>query len=100
MTQLAMGHYSEDGKTYYVCGLIPADEFYQRYEQASGLKVDPDRLVYYKILNCYQIIGSVVATAYRVARLGKSHQDILLARVKGMAPTIYNELAGLLRERV
>ena len=99
-TQLAMGHYSEDGKTYYVCGLIPADEFYQRYEQASGLKVDPDRLAYYKILNCYQIIGSVVATAYRVARLGKSHQDILLARVKGMAPTIYNELAGLLRERV
>ena len=100
MTQLAMGHYSEDGKTYYVCGLIPAGEFYQRYEQASGLKVDPDRLAYYKILNCYQIIGSVIATAYRVARLGKSHQDILLARVKGMAPTIYNELAGLLRDRV
>lgn len=99
-TQKTMGHYSEDGKTYYVCGLIPLDEFYQRYEDASGLSVDPERLLYYQILNCYQILGSVMATGYRVARLGKSHQDILLTRVKGMAPSVSRDLARLLKERI
>jgi aminoglycoside phosphotransferase (APT) family kinase protein len=99
-TQLTMGHYSEDGKTYYVCGLIPLDEFYDRYQEATGLTVDFDRLAYYTILNCYQIIVSVMASAYRVARLGKSHQDILLTRVKGMAPTVAKQLAQLLRERI
>jgi aminoglycoside phosphotransferase (APT) family kinase protein len=98
-TQHTMGHYSEDGKTYYVCGLIPLNEFYKRYEDASGLSVDPDRLAYYQILNCFQILGSVMATGYRVARLGKSHQDILLARVKGMAPSVSLDLARLLKER-
>jgi aminoglycoside phosphotransferase (APT) family kinase protein len=99
-TQLTMGHYSEDGKTYYVCGLIPLDEFYDRYEEATGLTVDHERLAYYQILNCYQIIVSVVASAYRVARLGKSHQDVLLARVKGMAPMVARELTQLLKERI
>ena len=99
-TQLTMGHYGEDGKTYYVCGLIPLDEFYQRYEDASGLSVDRERLAFYQILNCYQILGSVMATGYRVARLGKSHQDVLLTRVKGLAPSVSLELARLLRERI
>lgn len=99
-TQLTMGHYSEDRKTYYVCGLIPLDEFYEQYEKASGLSVDPERLAFYQILNCYQILGSVMATGYRVARLGKSHQDVLLTRVKGMAPSVCLDLARLLKERI
>ena len=99
-TQSTMGHYSEDGKTYFVCGLVPQDEFYRRYEEASGLSVDPERLVFYQILNCYQIIVSAIATAYRIARLGKSHQDVLLARVKGIAPAVALDLSRLLKERV
>ena len=99
-TQPAMGHASEDGKTIYVCGLVSLNEFYQRYEDASGLRVDPDRLAYYQILNCYQILVSAVATAYRVARLGKSHQDVMLVRVKGIAPAVAHDLARLLKERV
>ena len=98
-TQQTMGHYGEDGKTYYVCGLVPLEEFYQRYEDASGLGVDRDRIAYYAIFNCYQILCSVIATGYRVARLGKSHQDVLLTRVKGMAPSVSLDLARLLRER-
>jgi len=99
-TQATMGHYGEDGKTYYVCGLVPLDEFFQRYEELSGLAVDPQRLLYYRILNGYQILSSVMATAYRVVRLGKSHQDVLLARVKGMAPAVANDLSRLLKEHL
>ncbi|MCB1477240.1 MAG: phosphotransferase family protein [Rhodobiaceae bacterium] len=98
MTQHAMGHYSEDGKTYYVCGLVPEDEFYERYEEISGLKIDPKRIAYYNMLNRFMIIASARATAYRVPKLGKSHQDVLLMRVTGIVPTISADLSKALRE--
>lgn len=99
-THPSFGHYSEDGSVYYICGLIPADEFYDRYSEASGLSVDPARLEYYRILNCFQIIASVAATATRVASLGKSHQDILLTRVKGMESITGRELLRLLKGKI
>ena len=99
-THPSFGHYSEDGKIYYVCGLVPMDEFYDRYTAASGLSVDPVRLEYYRILNCFQIIASVTATATRVASLGKSHQDILLTRVKGMESITGRELVRLLKGKI
>ena len=99
-THPSFGHYSEDGKTYYVCGLIPLDEFYDRYMAISGLSVDPARLEYYRILNCFQIIASVTATATRVARLGKSHQDIMLTRVKGMESITGLELLRLMKGKI
>ena len=100
LVQPTMGHYDEDGKTYLVCGLIPLEDFYKRYEDASGLSVDPEKLFFYEVLNGVSIQGSVTASGYRIARLGKSHQDILLARVKGMGPTQMDELAGLLKDRI
>ena len=100
ITNRTMGHYGEDGQIYYVCGLVQIGEFHARYSEASGLTVDRDKLFFYQVLNCVQILGSVVASGYRIARLGKSHQDILLARVKGMAPTVSHELAQLLRTRL
>lgn len=99
-TQKLFGHYSGDGKTYYVCGLIPLEEFYARYEDASGLAVDRDKLDFYRILNCYQIVVTTIATAYRVVRLGKSHQDVLLARIKGQAPAMLDDMWQLLRDRL
>lgn len=97
-TQLTFGHYGEDGKTYYVCGLVPLDEFYDRYSQASGLSVDTDRLRYYHVLNCYQIVVALLGTAYRVIRLGKSHQGLLLARLKGEVAPVADDLRHLLKE--
>jgi aminoglycoside phosphotransferase (APT) family kinase protein len=99
MTQPAMGHVAEDGR-YYVCGLVPLDEFFDVYEQASGLTVDVERLNFYRILNAYTLIVSAMGSGYRVARLGKSHQDIVLTRVEGVVPAITAELHALLAERV
>ena len=98
MTQREKGHVAEDGKTYLVCGLIPLDVFYQRYKEASGLTVDMKRLRWYQVLNCFQVITTTMATMARVAKLGKSHQDILLVRLKAIAPVGAHELAELLEE--
>jgi len=96
----SFGHYAEDGKTYLICGLIPKEEFYDRYSAASGLSVDQKKLEFYRILNCFQIIASAGATATRVAALGKSHQDVLLTRVKGMECVTGLELARLLKDKI
>lgn len=97
-TQVSFGHYAEDGRTYLVCGLVPLDRFNDEYERRSGLVVDPERLRWYRILNAYSMVASTVGSAWRVARLGKTHQDILLARVGGMRGTLLNDLRTFLEE--
>ncbi len=95
--QSTFGHHDGDGR-YLVCGLIPSTEFIDRYEQTAQLRVDPDRLMFYRILNAYQIVISTMASAYRVAKLGKSHQDVVLCRVRGMAAVAADELNLMLSE--
>lgn len=97
ITLPTMGHYDAEGR-YWVCGLIPLDEFFERYTEVSGLSVDPKRLRFYQVLNCFTIMVSTMASSYRIARLGKSHQDILLTRVEGLVPVISRQLIDLLKE--
>lgn len=97
ITLPTMGHYDDDGR-YWVCGLIPLEEFFDRYTDVSGLPVDPDRLRFYQVLCCFVIIVSTMASNYRIARLGRSHQDILLTRVEGMVPVISRVLIDLLAD--
>ncbi len=92
------GHYAEDGKTYLVSGLVPLDEFYARYEKMSGLKVDPVKLRYYRVMNNYQLVASSLGTAYRVARLGRSHQDVLLTWIEGVVYSVADDLRVALME--
>jgi len=86
------GHWSEDGKTFLASGIAPVDELLERYEEVSGLKVDPIRLRYYRIFNCYQIVVTALASSYRVVRLGKTHQDVLIAWIEAAAFGAMEEL--------
>ncbi|MFW2830316.1 phosphotransferase family protein [Sphingomonas sp. ID0503] len=88
------GHYHEDGRTFLASGLVPVDEFYRRYEAASGLPVDPVRLRYYRIFNDFVSCVHMLATAARVARGGKTHQDVVV----GWLSMIGNVIAGKLRD--
>ncbi|WP_201451513.1 phosphotransferase family protein [Hydrogenophaga sp. BPS33] len=99
-TQRMFGHLDTDGKTYMVCGLVPMNTFYREYEAVSGLSVNEDTLHYYRVLNAYQLVATLLATSYRVTRLGRSHQDVLLARLRAMVPSNLNTLATLLKERL
>jgi aminoglycoside phosphotransferase (APT) family kinase protein len=90
--QPLFGHLSEDGGTFLASGLLPVDELLERYEKASGLSVDVDRLAWFRVLICYSMMVKTIATTYRVARLGRSHQDILLARLEGSRSVIELEL--------
>ncbi|MDR3453374.1 MAG: phosphotransferase family protein [Rhodoferax sp.] len=86
------GNLAEDGKTFLVSGLVPLEQFFEDYARLSGLSVDPRKLHYYRVFNTYQLMVSSMASSYRVVRLGKSHQDVLLAFVEGAVCSLGDEL--------
>ena len=94
----AFGHMAEDGKTFLASGLMPLDDFFEQYEKASGLKVDPVRLRYYTIFNSYQLVISAIASGFRVVHLGKTHQDILLALAEPVGYSAAEQLRKTLEE--
>ena len=91
------GNRSDDGELL-ICGLVGEAEFFQEYERASGLAVDPGRLHYYRVFNTYQLVVSNLATGYRVVRLAKSHQDVLMAFVEGFVYPIADAMLRTLQE--
>lgn len=88
------GHYAEDGRTFLASGLLPAEELFERYEAASGLPVDRQRLRYYRVYNDFASCVHMLATACRVARHGKTHQDVVVAWIA----MIGNVISGALRD--
>lgn len=72
-------HMSEDGKVELIGGMLPMDEYIETYERASGLSVDPERLAYYRVFCSYMSVAICLGTGYRVARGGKTHQDVVCA---------------------
>ena len=99
-TQPLYGHYAEDGKTFLASGMLPREALFEEYEKASGLAVDPARITWYSVFCSYYAIVKTLATSYRVARLGRSHQDVLLARLEGVVPVLTRELGQLLEKVV
>ncbi|WP_439031319.1 phosphotransferase family protein [Gordonia terrae] len=97
-SQDLFGHYDESGEKFLVSGLIPRDEFFERYEQASGLSVDRERLRWYSIYSGFSSTVKTLATSMRIAQLGRSHQDVLLARLEGTVPILLGQLGRQLRE--
>ena len=97
-TSRAFGHMAEDGKTFLTCGLMPEAEFLASYERASGLKVDPKSVHWYKVYNAYMMATLSLATGYRVADGGKTHQDVLVAWLIGIGPMLLDEMRSLIEE--
>lgn len=81
-----------------VCGLIEREEFLSRWQDKTGLPVDPRKLAYYGIMNCWKSAIMVLGTGVRCAMGGKSHQDILLAWLAGFGPTCIDTLNRRLRD--
>jgi aminoglycoside phosphotransferase (APT) family kinase protein len=92
------GHLAEDGKTFLVGGFLSMADFVARYEKASGLKVDPLRMRYYDIFNNYKAVAIVLSTGYRAPRNGKTHQDVLVAWITGIAYSLLEELRTQMAE--
>lgn len=47
---------------------------------------------WYSLFNCYQIVVTALGSSYRVVRLGKTHQDVLIAWIEAAAFGAMEEL--------
>ncbi|MBS0370532.1 MAG: phosphotransferase family protein [Proteobacteria bacterium] len=95
-TSRAFGSLAEDGRTFLVSGLMSESEFFDTYQRASGFKVDPRIVHWYKIFNAYSLAVMTLATGYRAARNGKTHQDVLVTWVIGVGYGFLEELRELI----
>ncbi len=95
----AWSGFDEDGKTRLVCGMIPEPEFLAAYERASGRRVNPRALDWYKVFDAYSLAILLIATGYRITKNGKTHQDVLVAWVVGLGSLVLEQLRGEL-ERI
>ncbi len=95
--QEGYGYRDAEGR-FIVCGLIEREEFLRRYEEQSGFVIDPRRIEYYSIMNCWKSVIIVLATGIRCAIGGKSHQDVLLTWLAGFGHVCVDSLTRLLKE--
>lgn len=92
------GHFDESGENFLVGGLITEKDFFATYEMLTGTTVDPKALYYYRIFTGYVQGVITLATAYRIARNGKTHQDIVQTLLLGLGPSLMDDLRSLLEK--
>jgi len=97
-TSLAYAHMAEDGETLLVNGMLPLDDFYAAYERATGLGIDPARIRYYRVYNAWVAAIVCIATGYRAAKGGKTHQDVVLTWLNGIGGMLTAQLHHALTE--
>lgn len=79
-----------------VCGLLPRDEFFARYQELSGLPVDADLLHYFEVLNYYKMAVIAVATSLRTAHGRRTHLDAMMNLLSGFGYIAISHLQRLL----
>ncbi|GAB3382971.1 phosphotransferase family protein [Spongiibacter taiwanensis] len=93
-------HIAEDGVTPLAAGMLPRTELYAAYEKASGLKVDPKRLTYYKLFNHYLIVALILGASARSSYGARTHQDVLTHYVTGIGYPSLAEICDYFQEAV
>ena len=81
-----------------VCGLMPESEFFEEYERVSGRRVDRKSLRWHKVYNALSIGALTLGTGYRIARNGKTHQDVLVSWLIGIGSMIVDDLRELIEQ--
>ncbi len=76
--------------------LMTTEEFLEQYEQASGNKVDPEKLFYYQVFSFYKISVIAAATSIRVAHSKKTHLDAMMNYAGGIGYVGLSELNRIL----
>lgn len=97
-TSRAFGSLAEDGTTFLTSGLLPEAEFIAGYEQATGLTVNAQTLHWYKVYNAYMMACLSLATGFRAASGGKTHQDVLVTWLIGIGPMLLDEMRSLIEQ--
>jgi len=95
ITSSAFASRDRDG-TLLVNGLMPESAFLEAYVKVSGKNVAARKVHWYKVYNAFMMVTLTLATGYRVARNGKTHQDVLVTWLLGIAYMLMDEMRELI----
>jgi aminoglycoside phosphotransferase (APT) family kinase protein len=96
-TSAAFGSHDADG-SFLVNGLMSEEEFFAAYERASGHRIDRKTLHWYKVFNAFFICVLTLSTGYRIARNGKTHQDVLVTWLIGIGYMLMDNMRELIEQ--
>jgi aminoglycoside phosphotransferase (APT) family kinase protein len=82
---------AESGE-FYCSALVTREDFIARYEELSGLSVDPERLEYYTVVNLYWAVVALIATGPRNAAERMTHLDVMQNFLGGLGTQFLTQL--------
>ena len=97
-TKDIFGHRAEDGSTFLIGGFMPTEEFFDAYEKSSRFSVNRKTLKYYDIFGNYKSVAICLGGGWRAPRNGKTHQDVLVVWLAGIAYRLLDQLREQLEE--
>ena len=80
--------------------MMPERQFFDMYEEATGYTVNPKTVHWYKIYNNFWLASLLIGTGYRVARNGKTHQDVLVTWLMGVGYVALDQMRTQIEEGV
>lgn len=96
-TSHSFGGVDEKGN-FLVCGMMPEPAFYEAYERAAGVAINRQTVRWYQIYNNFSLAILLVGSGYRVAINGKTHQDVLVAWLSGLASVVLDQMREQIEE--
>jgi aminoglycoside phosphotransferase (APT) family kinase protein len=96
-TMTLTGARNDDG-TLLSSGLIPRPQFLARYQELSGLKIDPWTLYYFDVFNAYKFAVITMATSLRAAYGKRTHIDAMMNLLTGLGYVCVATLQELLEQ--
>lgn len=88
------GEHTSNGD-FYCSALVRRDEFIAKYEELSGLSVDPVRLEYYTVLNMYWAAVALIATGPRNSGEKLTHLDAMRTFLGGLGAFYADQLLSI-----
>ncbi|MCE4268393.1 phosphotransferase family protein [Rhodococcus qingshengii] len=96
------GEHDEETGEFYCSGLLTREQLIGKYEELSGLTVDPVRLEYYTVLNMYWAVIALIAGGPRNAAERMTHLDVMQNYLSGLGAYYLaqlNEIVGYPQEQ-
>ena len=96
-TMTLTGARDDDG-TLLSSGMLPRPQFLARYQERSGLKIDPKTLYYFDVFNAYKFAVITMATSLRAAYGKRTHLDAMMNLLTGLGYICVATLQELLEQ--
>jgi aminoglycoside phosphotransferase (APT) family kinase protein len=91
------GAVADDG-TRLASGMIPRDQFFERYRKLTGFEIDPRKIFYFDVFNAWKLGLICMATSLRTAYGKRTHLDVMMNLLTGLGYVCVATVQALLEQ--